>query len=677
VCSQIPDCAGNATTTLSGVVMDPGAINPLYNVLVYIPNNPQDPGLTSPIPDGVTCDVCGATAAGDPLVTTHTGTDGTFTLSGVPVGTNVTLVIQLGRWRRQFQVNIPNSCAANQVAITGLLGGVTNVLTMPANKSQGDIPLTAIVTGNADALECVLWKIGVDPAEFTNLGGTGRIQIATGSGYSSTPGIAPPGRTGDRGFVNTCTATGAACTAATCAGTCTEHHFGGGAVIDANTPSELALFQGGADGGAMYSLTNYALTVLSCQDWPWATAQHPVVANYPALVNYTNNGGRLFVSHFSYDYLRYQNGVPNPFIGTANWGGAGGPWATKSDFVDINPMDNPKGTAFAAWLGNPPSALSPTPAWMTMPPNAPTVTVTLAKHSVTSVVPPTQQWLYMSPNDDDVNFNTQLFTFNTPIGAANTAQCGRGLFTDFHVTPNTALIATTGSAGTHGLMFPAECGNRSPMTAQEKVLEFMLFDLGSCVQPYKPVCTPTTCPAQGIQCGPAGDGCGGALDCGPCPPGQICGAAGPGKCGAPACTPKDCKASGFMCGPAANGCGQLIDCGPCPPGQTCGGGGMPGVCGVLKCTPITCAQQNLMCGPAGDGCGNTLDCGPCPPPQVCGGGGPGKCGAPQCTPTTCMSQGIQCGPAGDGCGNALDCGPCPTGQSCGFGGNPGKCGGAK
>jgi hypothetical protein len=256
---------------------------------------------------------------------------------------------------------------------------------------------------------------------------------------------------------------------------------------------------------------------------------------YPQLVNYANSGGRIFASHFSYEYYT-TGGAANAFDGTATWGTtAGVNFATdpagKPAFVDVNPLDNPKGAAFAAWLGNPTSALSATPAWMTMPANAPTVLINEAKWDATAVVGPTQRWMFASPADDDTNLSPLLFTFNTPIGAASTAQCGRGLFTDFHVTPNDALQAATGQAGTHGLVFPVECGARSPMTAQEKVLEFMLFDLGACVQPYKPICTPTTCVAQGIQCGPAGDGCGNALDCGPCPAGEICGYSGPGKCG--------------------------------------------------------------------------------------------------------------------------------------------------
>jgi hypothetical protein len=185
--------------------------------------------------------------------------------------------------------------------------------------------------------------------------------------------------------------------------------------------------------------------------------------------------------------------------------------------------------------------------------------------------------MFMSPNDDDTNFSPALFTFNTPIGAMNTAQCGRGLYTDFHVTPNTAGGGTL--QGTHTLLFPAECGPRSPMTPQEKVLEFLLFDLGACVQPYKPICTPTTCQAQNIMCGAAGDGCGGALDCHPCPPGQSCVR---GMCTLNAmCTPITCSAQGIQCGPAGDGCGNAIDCGPCPVGQICGFGA-PGQCGGAK-----------------------------------------------------------------------------------------------
>ena len=100
-----PDLRGGHHDDAHRHGLDPAGIHPLYDALVYIPNDPSDPGL-QPFPAGITCDVCGATAAGDPLVTTFTAPDGTFTLSNVPVGASVPLVVQLGRWRRQFTVNI-------------------------------------------------------------------------------------------------------------------------------------------------------------------------------------------------------------------------------------------------------------------------------------------------------------------------------------------------------------------------------------------------------------------------------------------------------------------------------------------------------------------------------------------------------------------------------------------
>jgi hypothetical protein len=105
-------------------------------------------------------------------------------------------------------------------------------------------------------------------------------------------------------------------------------------------------------------------------------------------------------------------------------------------------------------------------------------------------------------------------------------------------------------------------------------------------------CTPTTCGDLGYNCGQAGDGCGGLLSCGSCSAPKYCGGGGPGLCGGSstgdggccvdagaACTPLTCTQQGFNCGTAGDGCGGVIDCGSCPEGQVCGSGGKANRCG--------------------------------------------------------------------------------------------------
>jgi hypothetical protein len=78
----------------------------------------------------------------------------------------------------------------------------------------------------------------------------------------------------------------------------------------------------------------------------------------------------------------------------------------------------------------------------------------------------------------------------------------------------------------------------------------------------------------GVNCGPQSDGCGGVIDCGHCTAPAFCGGAGPSRCGLgsgtpPTCTPQSCGALGVQCGPAGDGCGGLLTCPPCPPAMVC------------------------------------------------------------------------------------------------------------
>jgi hypothetical protein len=582
-------------------VYAPNGVDPLPNVLVYVPNAP-----VQPFPPGVSCDNCSAGVSGSPLVTATTGPDGTFTLTDVPVGTAMPLVLQTGRWRRQLTIASVTECTMNSAP--------ASATRLPRNQSEGDIPLMAFATGSVDALECVLRKIGVDDSEFTQPGGGGRIELYVGDGtYEGFPL--------------------------------------GGANAGYGTPSESALV------GSPSTLAEYDMIFFPCGGAP-----HDRKASEQAnIIEYANSGGRIFATHYSYGWL-YDDA---PFSDMARWdvdqcdpytspdgcySYAGYP-PDQTGYVDTS---FPKGQTLAQWLQNVGASTT-----------LGQIPINTLRWDVDGVIAPTQLWVQI--NDSNIGTVPMHFTFNTPVGVQAAQQCGRVLFDDFHVENQN---------DGYGSSFPSEC-SPGPMTPQEKLLEFMIFDLGSCVSPDVPTCTKTTCAAQKIACGPAGDGCGGVLDCGTCNPPLTCGGGGvASQCGAPTCTPRTCGSQGIQCGPAGDGCGDALDCGPCATG-TCGGGGTPGQCGSgSTCTPRSCSAQAIQCGPAGDGCGKSLDCGSCPSGQACGGGGkPGMCGS-ACVPQTCGQLGFDCGPAGDGCGGQIDCGTCVLPQTCGGGGKANVCGGA-
>ena len=95
-----PTCTGATKTTISGVVYDPAGVNPLYNVIVYVPSGPL-PSLAN----GVSCDRCGAQVNAPLRVRAdrHAGALHDDARAGA-VTTNVPLVMQVGKWRRQITI---------------------------------------------------------------------------------------------------------------------------------------------------------------------------------------------------------------------------------------------------------------------------------------------------------------------------------------------------------------------------------------------------------------------------------------------------------------------------------------------------------------------------------------------------------------------------------------------
>ena len=183
-------------------------------------------------------------------------------------------------------------------------------------------------------------------------------------------------------------------------------------------------------------------------------------------------------------------------------------------------------------------------------------------------------------------------------------------------------------------------------------------------------CIPKSCSSLGLECGQAGDGCGGSISCGlcqgtdPCVSGKCVSSCIP-DCGAKQCGDDGCGDSCGEC-PPGYACDQLGDCVICVPscaGKECGDNGCSGSCGScpegLACAPAGfCANcvpkcENKDCG--SDGCGGS--CGACGFDQLCSEEQLCVC-APDCLNKECGD---------DGCGD--ECGHCGAGYKCSYAGN--------
>jgi hypothetical protein len=412
----VAQCDGGQTTTVRGTVYDPAGKVPLYNVVVYVPNAPLEP-LAS---NGATCDQCGGTISGSPIVTALTDAAGSFVLKNVPVGSNVPLVMQLGKWRRE--VTLPSVPACTETVVTD-----RNLTRLPRNASEGSIPRIALTTGGADPLECLLRKVGLDETEFSTAGGTGHVQLYSGGGWTET--------TSDGGVVNHPPTSAFAPP--------------GGAFADASTL-----------WGSAQALKAYDIVLMACEGDPSETKPP---ATLQALYDYENAGGRVFASH--YHRFWFVDG-PSPVPSVGSWLDQPSP-APPSPAVADGTVDTsfPKGQAFRDWLVN--VGASTTPGLLPIKDSKDNVYAANASEA--------QQWISMpNPNaisDAGGRNAVEYMTFNTPIAQPASAQCGRVVYSDLHVS----------SGDVTGEPFPTGCIT-TDLSPQEKALEFMLFDLSSCVQ---------------------------------------------------------------------------------------------------------------------------------------------------------------------------------------------------
>ena len=419
-------CAQTCTGLCLQQIKCPGNGTTSVNGVVYAPNGTDPlPNVTVYVPNapveaftlGVSCPISGSPPSGSPLVGTITDVNGKFSLVDMPVGANIPIVAVSGRWRVQSTVN------------TVACSNTTMILSMPQNHTQGDIPKIAIATGAVDQVECVLLKMGISPTEFTDPSLSGRINFYTGSGYST---------------INN--------------GTITS--YGAGAAISPSTPTQASLM--GGDTLSDSPLSQYDVLMLPCQGTPDNNVDSDINGSGKAtsllgqqelanFIAFANAGGRVYSSHYSYAWM-FNN---PPFNGVVNWA----PNSTQltSGTATVNTSFT-AGQTLSTWLQDVGASTSPGQ-----------MALDTLRLDTTGVVAPTQSWLTLNQSIGNVQNPVMQFVFDTPIAPAGQTvnQCGRVLYNEYHVENGSS------SPTQH---FPAECSSGA-MTPQEKLLEYMLFEL--------------------------------------------------------------------------------------------------------------------------------------------------------------------------------------------------------
>ena len=440
-------CSGGATTTLTGKVYDPAGKNPLYDIVVYVPAAPLSP-LPKGVPTGADACSCPALYKSGAFAAAATGVDGSFTLKNVPVGADVPLVLQVGKWRRSLHVPV-TACQANALP--------DKSLTLPSTVAPGDtddnMPDIAVSTGSADSLECLMRRIGLPASEYVaGPGSTGHVHVFSGGQSIDLSGGIPPTLPGPGGLAESPPMPGAPA-----------------------SPTSLWASQS--------QLMPYDITLLSCE------GEETYEANPPALEAYLNAGGRVFASHFHYAWFAGPIGTGQAYSAPADWGTHLASW-TKDLGNDDNGVIGgsivtalnastgqfAKGVALQQWLGLV-GGLGQD--------GVPAADVSIYQPRYNAVVgpsdTPSQPWITASGASGS---QTMYFSFDTPVSltppnagpdpGGGPTYCGRAVFSDLHVA---------GNPSTHDAAPPPGGCQAGDLSPQEKALEFMLFDLSSCVIP--------------------------------------------------------------------------------------------------------------------------------------------------------------------------------------------------
>jgi hypothetical protein len=300
-------------------------------------------------------------------------------------------------------------------------------LRLPRSKAEGSIPQMAVATGMADDLGCFLTEMGLDPSEYGAPNAGGRLDVYQGVGG--------PGLT---------TGTAGNCTTASCP-------------LWANKPA----------------LEYYDIVLLACEGGENGNTKP--AASIQAMHDWLSEGGKVFATHFHYYW--FKNG-PTDFQNVATWLGTSVGAGMGNYTIDTSFN---RGQTFDNWLTSPGVGAA----------TGTSIALSGVASSVGAVSSAASRWIY-DPNplsnlfNPDGGIQTKYLSFLTPIGGnkvmtdagETTVYCGKAVFSDLH---------TSGSPSND---IPGACPTTG-LTAQQKALEYLFFDLAACVAPENvPMPTP-------------------------------------------------------------------------------------------------------------------------------------------------------------------------------------------
>ncbi len=304
-----------------------------------------------------------------------------------------------------------------------------------------DMPYIAVTTGKFDALECLPYKLGIDPTEITNDTGGGHVQLYVNNGTTTNKGQ------GAKQFSAT---------------------WPGGANASFGDAQTL--------WGAKANLEKYDVVMLSCEGGQYAASKPQSAMD--AVHDYASEGGRIFMSHWHNIWIGGEGLNHNTTHGLVDWEALAS-WNLGNDELQDNSVASidetvPRGMSFATWLDN--VGASTTHGQ---------IPISEARYTMlTNETTMSDRTVWIDPAVPGTGgfSSVQDMEFTTPVDVVPEQRCGKVVFSDMHVS--------SGSTSDPAVAYPGGCavdtnGNLAPLTPQEKALAFIFFDIASCVGPLQ------------------------------------------------------------------------------------------------------------------------------------------------------------------------------------------------